>query len=169
LASLIKASGKYNYKVKRLDAKVCEIEFYEDGKPSGTEIFTIEEAKQAGTKNIDKYPKNMLFARAISNGAKFYTPDVFGGAVYTEGEIQADQEPEVQGFAEEVVIIQPTYKISDSDLELLKSYSENPAIIEKKASLESLLKRCTSAEGTQAVLEGCKTIIDDYNAKNIQA
>ena len=35
------------------------------------------------------YPRNMLFSRAISNGAKWYCPDLFGGPVYTPDEMDA--------------------------------------------------------------------------------
>jgi hypothetical protein len=35
-----------------------------------------------------KFPRNMLFARAMSNGVKWYCPDVTSGVtVYSEGEI----------------------------------------------------------------------------------
>jgi len=47
-----------------------------------------EDAKKALTKNIDKFPKNMLFARAISNGVKWFCPDVFSGPVYVPEEMQ---------------------------------------------------------------------------------
>ena len=33
-----------------------------------------------------KWPKNMLFARALSNGAKWYCPDVFTTGIYTPDE-----------------------------------------------------------------------------------
>src|SRR5574339_232881 len=52
----------------------------------GNYTFTIEDAKKAGTKNLDKFPRNMLFARAISNGVKWFCPDVFAGPVYTPEE-----------------------------------------------------------------------------------
>jgi hypothetical protein len=84
LATLIKNDPRYDYRVLELTEKVCRIEFYEHGKPCGVSVFTAEDAKKAGTKNMDKNPRNMLFARSISNGAKWYTPGVFGGApVYT--------------------------------------------------------------------------------------
>jgi hypothetical protein len=36
---------------------------------------------------MDKFPANMLFARAISNGVKWFTPDVFQGPVYVPEEM----------------------------------------------------------------------------------
>ena len=34
----------------------------------------------------------MLFARAISNGVKWFTPDLFAGPVYVPGEIEPEKE-----------------------------------------------------------------------------
>ncbi len=87
IASRIKASGKYNYEVMVLNNEVCSLDFYEGEKELGNSTFTIEDAKKAGTQNIGKYPKNMLFARAISNGVKWFTPDVFDGPVYVPEEM----------------------------------------------------------------------------------
>lgn len=86
IASIIKRSGKYNYKIIELTDKVCTIDFYEGSEVIGKSTFTDAEAQAAGTQNMGKFPKNMLFARAISNGAKWYCPDVFGGNIYTEGD-----------------------------------------------------------------------------------
>ncbi len=87
MASCIKGSGKYDYKVVKHDKKVCEIDFYQGSEKIGTSTFTADDAKVAGTKNMDKYPQNMLFARAMSNGVKWYTPDIFKGPVYTPEEM----------------------------------------------------------------------------------
>ncbi len=90
IATLIKNDPRYNYKVLQLDEKACSIDFYENGEKIGNSTFTLEDAKKAQTKNLDKFPKNMLFARAISNGAKWYTPGIFGGnPVYTPEELGA--------------------------------------------------------------------------------
>lgn len=87
MASRVKGSGKYDYKVKEHTDKICSIDFYQGSEIIGNSTFTIEDAKKAGTKNLDKYPKNMLFARALSNGVKFYTPDIFAGPVYVPEEM----------------------------------------------------------------------------------
>jgi hypothetical protein len=87
IASTVKGSGKYDYKVLEMTEKVCRIEFFQGSTSIGLSEFTIEDAKKALTKNIDKFPKNMLFARAISNGVKWYCPDVFAGPVYTPEEM----------------------------------------------------------------------------------
>lgn len=95
LAAAIKRSGRYDYRVITNTAQAVEIVFYEvfGGKREeiGRSSFTAEDAKKAGLggDNWNKYPRNMLFARAISNGAKWYCPDVFGGPVYTPDELGA--------------------------------------------------------------------------------
>jgi hypothetical protein len=88
IASCIKGSGKYDYKVIKLDETACSLDFYQGKEKLGNSTFTIADARKAQTKNIDKFPKNMLFARAISNGVKWFCPDVFSGPVYTPEEMQ---------------------------------------------------------------------------------
>jgi hypothetical protein len=68
MAAKVRSSGRYDYRVKHLDDQRCEIEFLMDGKPLGLSTFTIEDAKKAGLAggdNYRKYPRNMLFARAM--------------------------------------------------------------------------------------------------------
>jgi len=89
MASMVKRSGKYNYRVRKLTEQVASIEFFEQGESIGTSDFTIDDAKRAGTQNIQKHPKNMLFARAMSNGVKWFCPDLFGGPIYTPDELGA--------------------------------------------------------------------------------
>jgi hypothetical protein len=88
IASRLKGSGKYDYRVVEASEKVCSIDFYQGATKIGNSTFTIEDARKALTKNIDKFPKNMLFARAISNGVKWYCPDIFSGPVYVPEEMQ---------------------------------------------------------------------------------
>lgn len=87
MASKVKGSGKYDYRVVTQNEKICSIDFFEGKNKIGNSTFTIEDAKKAFTKNIDKFPKNMLFARAMSNGVKWFTPDVFSGPVYVPEEM----------------------------------------------------------------------------------
>lgn len=88
IASRVKGSGKYDYTVVKMDEKICSLDFTQNGKVIGNSTFTLDDAKKAGTKNLDKFPKNMLFARAISNGVKWFCPDVFSGPVYTPEEME---------------------------------------------------------------------------------
>lgn len=102
IASTVKGSGKYDYKVVVMDEKKCSIDFYQGKEMIGNSTFTIEDAKKALTKNIDKFPKNMLFARAISNGVKWFCPDVFSGPVYVPEEM-----PETTIDSDHIEVIEP--------------------------------------------------------------
>jgi len=104
LAATIKRDGRYNYRVAEHSAEVCEIVFFEGKQEIGRSRFTMEDAKSAqlAGDNWRKYPRNMLFARALSNGFRWYCPDAAGGApVYTPDELGAD----VDGETGEVITI----------------------------------------------------------------
>lgn len=92
MAAAIKRSQKYNYHVRQLDDDACELDFAEGGKIIGVSRFTHQDAKAANLTgdNWKNFRRNMLFARALSNGAKWYCPDIFGGPVYTPDELGAD-------------------------------------------------------------------------------
>jgi hypothetical protein len=96
IAAAIKRSGTYNYTVQRLDTEACTLVFSEAGKEVGASTFTLHDAEHAGLlsgKNAHSwrhYPRNMLFARALTNGARWYCPDVGSGVgLYTPEEIGA--------------------------------------------------------------------------------
>lgn len=119
MAARVKGSGKYDYKVIRNDKDSCIIEFIQGDRSLGKSEFTIADARIAGTKNMDKYPKNMLFARAMSNGVRFYTPDIFSGPVYVpeemEGAIQVteDTQPLAVSTAEATPAVVPATPIKE--------------------------------------------------------
>lgn len=89
MAAKVKGSGKYDYRVREMTDQVCSIEYFEAGESLGVSTFTLEDAKKAGTQNLSKFPRNMLFARAMSNGQRWYCPDVFTTPVYTPEEMGA--------------------------------------------------------------------------------
>jgi hypothetical protein len=106
IAAAIKKSRRYDYRVTRLDAQQCDLEFHEAGKPVGVSSFSLKDAEQAelskgpNAHSWRHYPRNMLFARALTNGARFYCPDVFGGVpIYTPEELNVT----VDGESGEVV------------------------------------------------------------------
>ena len=87
MAARVKGFGKYDYKVIEHNDKVCSIEYFQGKESIGVSTFTIEDARKAGTKNLDKFPKNMMFARAMSNGVKWFTPDIYEMPVYVPEEM----------------------------------------------------------------------------------
>lgn len=143
IASAVKGSGKYDYKVPQLDDKICSIDFYQGTEKIGNSTFTIEDAKKALTKNIDKFPKNMLFARAISNGVKWFCPDVFSGPVYVPEEMP---EPKTEDVSHEV--IEPTIVIPTMNNAQHKKLLET-ATAERLEEVLSAIEEC-KLNATQA-------------------
>lgn len=97
IAAAIKRSGKYNYRVAEHTGDVCRIVFYENGQEIGDSSFSMKDAAAANVagKQVWKaYARNMLFARALSNGARWHCPDVFGGPLYTPEELGAEVDGE---------------------------------------------------------------------------
>jgi hypothetical protein len=97
MAAAVKRSGKYNYRVTKHTATECVIDFFERGEACGTSSFSMDDAKAAGLVNNDNWkraPRNMLFARALSNGVRWYCPDVFDVSTYVPEELGADVDEE---------------------------------------------------------------------------
>ncbi len=89
VSSLIKKSKVYDYIIEKLTNEECVISFTKNEKEIGKSEFTLKDAAKAGIVNKDNwknYPRNMLFARAIANGARWYCPDVYCG--YIEEELE---------------------------------------------------------------------------------
>lgn len=88
---LLKRSKMYNWTVVTTDATQCVIQFEEkldDGtwRKAVLSKYTIADAKRAGLikdfSNWIKNPNSMLFARALSQGAKQTAPHLLGEAPY---------------------------------------------------------------------------------------
>jgi len=131
IASRVKGSGKYDYVVAEHTDKVCNIDFLQSNgtewKKIGNSTFTIEDAKKAGTKNIDKFPKNMLFARAISNGVKWYCPDVFAGPIYVPEEMAQ--------VTEDAAATITTWSPSAQDMELANALISSSTLDNNKKAI----------------------------------
>jgi hypothetical protein len=132
IASAVKGSGKYDYKVKEMNDKGCSIDFYQGKEFIGNSTFTLEDAKKQSTKNLDKFPKNMLFARAISNGQKWFCPDIFQISVYVPEEMpeQTENIEHVEVIQEKTVEqIKEIPNLTDAQLE--KTLNSTKSTIEK--------------------------------------
>jgi len=94
MAGEIKKSVKYNYHIDKLTNDECVLTFFENGKENGKSIFTLKDAQDAellGKSNWKHYKRNCLFARALSNGKRWYAPEVCMGAyVYEEMDLETD-------------------------------------------------------------------------------
>jgi hypothetical protein len=97
MAGLIQRSKKYSYEIKKLDDKECTIEIKKEDAVVGSTTFTFADGAKAGLVNKDNwknYPRNMLFARALSNACRFYCPEVISG--YYSLEEMEDLNPETE-------------------------------------------------------------------------
>src|SRR5262249_54076449 len=88
MAAVLQNSGRFRFRVRKHTREHCEIEFQERDPDTrkwevvGTSSFSSDDAKLAGLISSDnwrKYPRNMLYARAMSNGCKWYCPGAFAG------------------------------------------------------------------------------------------
>ena len=99
MAALVKKSGKYDYQIVTHTETECIIDFFivnGDKKKIGTSRFDIKAAAKAGIVNKDNwknYPMNMLFARALMNGVRWFSPDAVSAFTYSVEELQ-DLQPE---------------------------------------------------------------------------
>ncbi len=92
IAAQVRRHG-YNFRHTRFDDTGCVLDFYgKDGALLGDSSFTEDDAKKAGVYGdmYKKFPRNMYFSRAMSNGAKWYCPEVMSGLpVYVPEELGA--------------------------------------------------------------------------------
>ena len=94
LASMVKRHPLYDYRVADHSERGCRIVFTEGGEEIGVSTFTLEDAKRAGLggQSWQKYPQAMLFARALTQGVRWFCPDVTAGAPAYSPEELADGE-----------------------------------------------------------------------------
>lgn len=100
IAALIQNSGRFAYRALIHSEAECRIAFYEGDQLLGETSVTFAQMSRVTNKdgkrlvdglNWKNYPAAMLFARAISSGARTHCPGVFvGGAVYTPDELAPD-------------------------------------------------------------------------------
>jgi hypothetical protein len=135
IATLVKNDPRYDYHIKQADDKACILEWYEDGKRVGEAGFTIAEAQGAGLTGKDnwkKYTSDMLFARAISRGARRFAPGIFGGSpVYTPDEMGVDTDEDGYIEAQVVTIEKPV------DEKPAVEYQAEPMTIEKACTIQN--------------------------------
>jgi hypothetical protein len=127
-AALVKSHPRYDYRVVVLTDEECEIAFYEAGAHVGTSKFTKKDAEQAKLLNRgpwSQYPRNMLFARAMSNGVAWFAPDVTMGRIFTGDEIDAQAPPPALPDERDPVVLE----VDDEDIpfgELSVEPAEDP-------------------------------------------
>ncbi len=134
---LIRRRGHSITKDKKSDANICILHGKRrDNNDTWCESFSIEDAKQAGIYRNQwlKYPKDMLFARALSRLARQLFPDVIKGC-YVEEEIKQAVEVKHQPLEE---VEQP----DEISLDTMQEAIENNIDIQGKEWLREYLEFC---------------------------
>lgn len=157
MAAAIKRHPSYTYRVREHTTENCVIDFVEHGEVIGTSEFSMDDAKVAGLasgENYKKFAKNMLFARALSNGAKWHCPDVFGGGpVYTPDELGAEIDGET-GNVVNAEAIEPAAIEPEPELLSEESVTEVLAAIKRAAKGSEWVRSQLVAVGAQDVPDG---------------
>lgn len=154
LAALVKRHPAYDYRSVEHTAEVCRLEFTQAGEVIGVSEFTIADAQRAGIAggpSWKKYPKAMLFARALSQGVRWYAPDVTAGsAACVPEELDGDHAESVTGGSDDGVPAlaaggepEPQVEVEAIDAEHVEAITE--ALRERKltyAQINVLLGAC---------------------------
>ena len=169
VGSLIKQSGVYDYRIVTHTNEQCVLTFYEQGNDVGKSGFTIADAQKAGltagsnAHSWAHYPRNMLFSRALTNGARWYCPDIFSGSIYTPDEMGTPIDGETGEVVEAEVVEEPhgTFVLSTEPMPRPREIVDggwagvDPDMPEAPIiyALPSIEARPWSAEDTRRVLE----------------
>lgn len=133
MAALVRNHRDYDYQVTEHTDQVCAIEFTYKDKPAGTSTFSMEDAQRAGLlKNPTwkAYPKAMLYARAMSQGVRWYCPNVASGSpLYTPDELGAEVKYDEGGDIVAVRVDEPVVTITTAPpvIEPVAQAPEQPA------------------------------------------
>jgi hypothetical protein len=150
IATLVKNDPRYNYKIVECTDKICAIEWFENGQSTGQSSFTMSEAQNAGLTGKDnwkKYPSDMLFARAISRGARRHAPGIFGGSpVYTPDELNVDTDEEGYINGEHTVVVDQPHTPSNNGHNLVDEAVEMGGVVKSSISLETA-ENVTNSKG----------------------
>jgi len=157
VGAAIQRSGKYSYRVKELTNERCTLIFSTynggDGQTTFESTFTTADAQQAGIAGdtYKKFPRNMLFARALTNGARWFCPEVFNGPIYTPDELGAvvdgegvviEEAPDV--VTGEVHTVEPDRDAAMAEwaaaVDEAKALGINPKPLPTNADVETVMK-----------------------------
>lgn len=104
MATALDRHPDYDYAVEELDYEKCTVTIWKrrgnEWLKRGSFTFTMEDAKRAqlikAGSGWTKYPKAMLFARAISQAIRVLAPGCFSMPVYTREELGVIDAQEIQ-------------------------------------------------------------------------
>lgn len=147
---------RYDYRILERSDKRAALEFFErddDGvlKSRGVAEYTIEDARKtpefSRNSNYKTRPRAMLFARALTEGARVFTPDCLGGIVpYCPEELglPCDENGDVIDVPFEVVKTEAEEdepRVTEEHLALLKGIAAA-----KKADIQAIMQQLGAGE-----------------------
>lgn len=97
-AARMQAAG-FSWQIVEHTEQVCKLKVFRGDQLLGESSFSVAEANRAklgGKDNWTNYPKNMLFARAITNAQRWYAPGVLSADMLSTEEaadIPAERKP----------------------------------------------------------------------------
>ena len=180
MAALIQKSSRYKYEfakdsagIPRFSDKECVLSFYRrDGEKwdhIGDSSFTLDDAKKAelmsGTNahSWKKFPRNMLFARALSNGFRWYCPDLMGGtAWYVPDELNVKSNEDGEVIDADVCITDEQVRLAEEGIKSAGSSLEKTLSYYNVKSLKELTE-----SDFDDLME--KITIKQRNLKNVQS
>jgi hypothetical protein len=129
---------RYDYEVVELSNEECILRFVrrwpnrpDDVEFLGDSAFTMEDAKTAGLAGgmYDKFPRNMLISRAMSNGVAWFAPETtYGQRVYSLGELNPSRDHAVPALPDGVPDEQPpAATVAPPQREALPSPAPDPS------------------------------------------
>lgn len=171
IASLIKDSGKYEYKITEHTDQTCSVLFYQrindELKSLGTAVtYTYADATKAGLTGKDnwkKYPKDMLFAACIRQGARRYCADILRG-VTAEADTANDIDVDAR-VMDETALLESGDTVNTVTGEVLAESQDNADA--EAVDSEYDAKRFETVESITELLDvkiGGKADIDAYMA-----
>jgi hypothetical protein len=172
MAAAVKRHERYDYRVVKDDTEAGEIAFYQDGEEIGRSTFTMQDAKTAGltagkdSHSWKSYPRNMLFARTISNGVKWYCPDAFYGApIYTPDELGAEIDGETGEIVEGEVTqsFDPNNYVFANYEELYNLAAEHLGFNHAQHA-KNALKKATNGDKDELTHQVAWQLLKDYQA-----
>ena len=164
LAALVKRDSVYDYQVKEHSEKVCILSFTKKGSEVYESTFSIADAQRAGLVKAGSgwmtYPKAMLFARALSQGAKIVCPHLIAGASTLEDEGLEEVDGEITKEGEPLPSTWRAFWAETKDLglteeqvhEILEVVSVKDWL-EQGKSLEEAIGKLKASQVTQDIAE----------------
>lgn len=120
----------------------CTITVFKNGVERGQSHFSLDDAKRAGLLkgggNWEKYPSDMLFARAVSQAARRYAAGALGGAVYVEAHGEYEIQPDTPAHATAKTRTRVTAEVVRDDPETVEGEVVDEAIPPLRKQLADL-------------------------------